>query len=123
MRTIIFATLLGAAFGCALAGAVVAAGGDATVPAAAVGIDNFTFAPKELKVQAGTKVTWTNHDDIPHGLASADGSFTKSNALDTDDAYSFTFNTPGTYAYFCYIHPHMTGTIVVEAAAGDNAAH
>ena len=47
----------------------------------------------------------------------------RSKALDTDDNYSFTFTTPGTYQYFCSLHPHMTGTIVVEAATGSDAAH
>ena len=84
-------------------------------------IDNFTFTPPSLKVKAGTTVTWTNKDDIPHGIAAANNAFTKSKALDTDDSYSFTFTTPGTYQYFCYIHPHMVGTIVVEAATGSNA--
>ncbi len=69
-------------------------------------------------MKAGTTVTWTNKDDIPHGIASADNAFKRSKALDTDDSYSFTFTTPGSYVYFCYIHPHMTGTIVVEAANG-----
>ncbi len=86
-----------------------------------VSIDNFTFTPPSLKVKAGTTVTWTNKDDIPHGIASSDNAFAKSKALDTDDSFSFTFTTPGTYQYFCYIHPHMMGTIVVEAAAGSNA--
>jgi plastocyanin len=49
--------------------------------------------------------------------------FTRSQALDTDDSFSFTFTTPGTYQYFCYVHPHMTGTIVVEAATGSNASN
>lgn len=88
---------------------------------AAISIDNFTFGPAKLTVKAGTTITWTNKDDIPHGIASADNAFTRSKALDTDDAFSFTFTTPGTYQYFCYIHPHMVGTIVVEAATGDNA--
>jgi len=86
-----------------------------------VSIDNFTFAPKTLTVKLGTTVTWTNHDDIPHGIASSDNAFKKSAALDTDDSYSFTFTAPGTYQYFCYIHPHMVGTIVVEATTGGNA--
>jgi amicyanin len=88
----------------------------------AVSIDNFTFNPQTLTVKAGATVTWTNKDDIPHGIAWAGGAFAKSKALDTDDVYSFTFTTPGTYKYFCYIHPHMTGNIVVEAAAGSNNA-
>ena len=87
---------------------------------AAVSIDNFTFNPPSLTVKAGTKVTWTNKDDIPHGIAATGNAFTRSKALDTDDAYSFTFTTPGTYQYFCYIHPHMVGTIVVETATGEN---
>jgi len=91
-----------------------------TPAAAAVGIDNFTFNPQTLTVKAGTTVTWTNKDDIPHGIAVTDNAFKRSQALDTDDSFSFTFTTPGTYQYFCYIHPHMTGTIVVEAATGSN---
>jgi plastocyanin len=81
----------------------------------AIGIDNFTFTPQSMTVKTGTTVTWKNEDDIPHAIAATDKSF-KSKALDTDDSYSFTFATPGTYEYFCSIHPKMTGTIVVEAA-------
>jgi amicyanin len=84
--------------------------------AAAVKIGNFTFGPQELKVKAGTTVTWTNEDDIPHTVVSPNNF--RSKALDTDGTYSFTFTTPGTYKYFCSLHPHMTGTIVVEAATG-----
>jgi amicyanin len=83
-----------------------------------VSIANFTFGPRTLTVKAGTTVTWTNKDDTPHGIASADNAFKKSQALDTDDSYSFTFASPGTYQYFCYVHPFMKGTIVVEAASG-----
>jgi plastocyanin len=82
-----------------------------------VTIDNFTFAPDRVTVKAGTTVTWINRDDIPHTVASATRLF-KSKALDTDDKFSFTFTTPGTYEYFCSLHPHMKATIVVEAAAG-----
>jgi plastocyanin len=96
----------------------------AAMPAAAaevkVGIDNFTFSPKVMTVKAGTTVTWTNNDDNPHTVADP-GKF-KSKALDTGDTYSFTFTTPGNYSYFCSLHPHMTGTIVVEAATGSNDA-
>ena len=87
----------------------------------AVSIDNFTFTPQTVTVKTGTTVTWTNKDDIPHGIAWMKNAFTRSKALDTDDSYSLTFTTPGTYAYFCYLHPHMTGTLVVEAATGDAA--
>lgn len=92
-----------------------------TKPAGAVSIDNFTFSPPKLTVKAGTTITWTNRDDIPHGIASSNNAFSRSKALDTDDAFLFTFTTPGTYQYFCYIHPHMVGTIVVETATGENA--
>ena len=85
----------------------------------AVKIGNFTFGPQELKVKAGTTVTWTNEDDIPHTIVSINNF--RSKALDSDDKFSFTFTTPGTYKYFCSLHPHMTGTIVVEAATGSVA--
>ena len=81
---------------------------------AAVAIDNFTFGPQELRVKAGTTVTWVNRDDIPHTVTSTTLAF-RSKALDTNDKFSFTFTTPGIYKYFCSLHPHMTGTIVVKA--------
>jgi plastocyanin len=84
-------------------------------------IDNFTFAPQRITVKAGTTVTWINKDDIPHTVASSTKVF-KSKALDTEDKFSFTFTTPGTYEYFCSLHPHMTGSIAVEAATGSSAA-
>jgi plastocyanin len=79
----------------------------------AVKIDNFSFGPAAVTVPLGTTVTWTNRDDIPHTVVSTDGVF-KSKALDTDDKFSFTFSKPGTYAYFCSIHPKMTGQIIVQ---------
>jgi plastocyanin len=82
-----------------------------------VKIDNFTFNPQQITVKSGTRVVWTNNDDIPHTVTSKTGIF-KSKALDTEDKFSFTFTTPGTYSYFCALHPHMTGSIVVEASAG-----
>jgi plastocyanin len=72
-----------------------------------------------VTVKAGTTVTWTNQDDIPHVVASSTKAF-KSKTLDTDDKFSFTFMTVGSYEYFCSLHPHMTGTIVVEGATGGN---
>jgi plastocyanin len=92
-------------------------------PMSTLSIHNFTFTPQTLTVKVGTKVTWINKDDIPHGIASSNNAFKKSGALDTDDSYSFTFTTPGTYQYFCYLHPNMVGSIVVEAATGSNATH
>ena len=77
-----------------------------------VTIDNFTFAPAELKVKVGDTVTWTNHDDIPHTVVSA-GKY-RSKTMDTDNSFSFTFTAAGDYKYFCSLHPHMTGMIKVE---------
>ena len=119
MGSVLAAAVLGAVVGSGLAGSVLVA--RAASPATAVSIDNFTFTPQALTVKAGTTVTWTNKDDIPHTIAAVSKQF-KSKALDTGDAYSFTFTTPGAYEYFCSLHPHMTGTIVVEAATGSNAA-
>ncbi len=89
---------------------------DTTANTAAVKIDNFTFNPPVLTIKAGTAVTFTNSDDIPHTVVAEDKTF-RSKTLDTDDTFTFTFTTPGHFAYFCSLHPHMTGTIVVEAAA------
>jgi plastocyanin len=78
-----------------------------------VKIDNFSFSPAVLEIKAGTKVTWTNADDIPHTVVSNDQVF-KSKALDTDEKFSFTFDKAGTYPYFCSLHPKMTAKIVVQ---------
>ena len=82
--------------------------------AAAVQIGNFTFKAPVTTVKAGTTVTWTNGDDIPHTVVSTEGVF-KSKVLDTGDHFSFTFAKPGQFGYFCALHPHMTGTIIVKA--------
>ena len=105
---------------CALAGlaaAMMAAASPAAAANVAVTIDNFAFSPQTLTVRAGSTVTWINHDDIPHTLVEKDAKF-RSKALDTNDTASITFMTPGTYPYFCSLHPHMTGSIVVEASTG-----
>ncbi len=81
---------------------------------AAVTIQNFAFVPAILTVAPGTTVTWTNTDEDPHAPAANDKSF-RSPALDTNDKFAFTFTKPGDYAYFCVMHPHMTGRIVVKA--------
>src|SRR3979409_1449570 len=78
-----------------------------------VKIDNFSFGPTTLTVAVGTTVTWTNRDDIPHTVVSDEKVF-KSRVLDTDEKFSFTFTKPGTYPYFCSVHPKMTGKVVVQ---------
>jgi plastocyanin len=86
---------------------------DATAKEAAVKIDNFSFSPATITVPAGTTVRWTNRDDIPHTVVSDDKVF-KSKALDTDEDFTYTFSKPGTYSYFCSIHPKMTAKVVVQ---------
>ncbi len=83
---------------------------------ATITIDNFTFSPAALTIAPGTMVTWINHDDIPHTVVEENKAF-RSKALDTDDKFSFTFMTPGDFSYFCSLHPHMTGRIVVKPDA------
>lgn len=85
----------------------------AAAPSAEIKIDNFSFSPKTLTVKAGTTITWTNGDDIPHTVVAEDQNF-KSKVLDTDQKFTFTASKPGTYTYYCSIHPKMTGTVVVE---------
>jgi len=91
-------------------------GSEARPPAAQaeVKIDNFTYTPVTVTVAAGTTVKWTNRDDIPHTVVSEDKTTFKSKALDTDDSFSYTFVRPGTYIYFCSIHPKMTAKVVVQ---------
>jgi plastocyanin len=79
-----------------------------------VKIDNFAFMPTELTVAVGTTVEWVNRDDIPHVVVSDDKKTFKSRALDTDEKFSYTFTNPGTYAYFCSVHPKMTGKVIVK---------
>jgi plastocyanin len=107
-RAVVVAMLLGPVVGAMLAFGTVAAQ-DANV----VMIDNFTFSPKELTVAVGTTVKWVNHDDIPHTVVNADKLF-RSKALDTDDAFSYTFTSAGTFDYFCGLHPHMVGKVIVK---------
>ena len=80
-----------------------------------VTIDNFAFDPQVLTISPGTKVTWLNRDDVPHTATSSDSppKF-NSKAIDTDEKFSYVFTQPGTYPYFCAVHPKMTGKIVVK---------
>ena len=87
-----------------------AAAGAATVP---VSIEKFAFTPKEIVVAPGTTVVWTNHDETPHTVASADKSVA-SKGLDTDDKFEHTFDREGDFAYICTVHPFMTGVVHVR---------
>jgi amicyanin len=107
-RAVVVAMLMGP-----IVGALVAYGAIAAQEPNEVTIDNFTFGPQELTVAVGTTVKWVNHDDIPHNVINKDKVF-RSKALDTDDSYSFTFASAGTFDYFCGLHPHMQGKIIVK---------
>ena len=84
-----------------------AAGGDA------VTIANFAFGPASLSVAAGTTVTWTNDDTAAHTATADDGSF-DSSSIAPGATFSQAFDTAGTFAYHCSIHPNMTATIEVD---------
>lgn len=76
-------------------------------------IKDFAFNPQTITVKSGEKVTWVNRDEEPHTVVSVQKQFKKSSALDTDQSFTITAGAPGTYTYFCSVHPKMTGTIVV----------
>ena len=76
-------------------------------------IDNFTFKPDTITVPVGTTVVWENKDDVPHTVVSLDRTF-RSQALDTEDKFSFTFDKAGTFEYFCSLHPYMKAAVVVS---------
>ena len=84
------------------------------VPTAKVTVDNFAFTPASLTIKPGTKVTFVNHDDIPHSIVCVALKM-RSKALDTDQSFEFTFATEGSFDYFCGLHPHMKGKIIVAA--------
>jgi plastocyanin len=98
-----------------------AAWGDDMASGAAAGerqnkieIKDFMFNPPTITVKSGETITWINRDDEPHTVVSVGKKFQKSSALDTDQEFTITVGAPGTYEYFCSVHPKMTGTIVVE---------
>ena|SRR6185437_12900356 len=84
-------------------------------PDVTVKIDNFAFDAQTVTVAPGSTVTWVNDDDDPHTVVAEDGKSFRSRTLDTGDKFSFTFMSAGTFAYFCSVHPHMTGKVVVKA--------
>jgi plastocyanin len=88
--------------------------GEKPASSSEIKIDNFSFGPATVTIPAGTTITWTNNDDVPHVVSSDDNKMFKSKALDTDDHFSFTFTKPGTYNYYCAIHPKMVAKIVVQ---------
>jgi plastocyanin len=111
---------LALALALALGGATAIAVSGPAISAAAAGptvrIDNFVFGPEALTVPVGTTVTWINQDDIPHTVVASDRHTFKSKVLDSDERFAFTFTKPGEYGYFCSLHPHMVGKVIVTPA-------
>ena len=106
------AVLAGLALACAPSSPAADQPGPTAKPASVM-IAAFAFTPAALEIAAGQSVTWINRDDTPHQVVSAGKRF-RSPGLDTDETYTFTFTEPGSYPYFCGLHPRMTGTVVVK---------
>ena len=81
-----------------------------------VSIDSFTFTPAEITIAPGTTVRWVNRDDIPHTVVETNRAF-KSRTLDTEDSFTMTFISSGSFGYFCSLHPHMTGKVIVTSGS------
>jgi plastocyanin len=114
-RTGLVAGLFALALAVGLAGLGLSSRAVAAPAPMTVKIDNFTFNAAAITVPVGTTVTWVNQDDSPHTVVSDDRSTFRSKVMDTEDRFSFTFTIPGSFGYFCSIHPHMTGKVVVKA--------
>ncbi len=91
----------------------------ASVAPTVVEIQNLKFSPATLTIAAGTKVTWVNEDKAPHTVTDK-GKVFRSAGLDVKDSFSYTFEAPGEFTYFCTIHPMMVGKIVVKPAGSSS---
>lgn len=103
-------------FPVAIAAAVLLAPVVAIADTVHIGIKNFMFTPMNVTIAQGTTVQWINLDDIPHTVVEK-GKAWRSPALDTNDTYTHTFDQPGTYEYFCGLHPQMVAKVIVTPAA------
>ncbi len=79
-----------------------------------VDIQNFAYTPDPVTIPVGGTITWTNRDPEPHTATARDRAVLQSGTLKQDERYTETFETAGTYEYFCEFHPNMKGTLVVE---------
>lgn len=98
---------------CLALAAILVFGGAAQAEEIVIKIENFTFHPAEITIKPGTAVTWQNGDDIPHSIVEDNAKF-RSKALDTGEMFSMTFANVAVIGYFCGLHPHMKGKIVVK---------
>ena len=117
MNALLAATVM-AAFQTTPTFAAATASPTASIPAApfVVHIKDFKYAPTPLKIHVGDRVKFVNDDDEAHTVTAQDKSF-DSEGLDTNGTWVHTFTKPGTYAYFCELHPYMKATIIVLPAA------
>ena len=89
-------------------------GGEAlAVTSPTIGIKEFKYTPATVTLPVGTTVTWINRDEEPHTVTAASGAFSSA-GLVHDDTFTQTFTKPGTYTYFCALHPHMKATVEVK---------
>jgi len=112
-RTVMAAGAVAVALGAGPASATRGAGSPPDARPTAIGIKEFKFSPAVMTVPAGTTVTWVNHDEEPHTITSATGTFT-SRGLSLEEKFSQTFARAGRYDYFCALHPMMKATVVVQ---------
>ena len=105
-----------------LASVLVFSAGPSSAAGVSVDISNYAFSPATLTVPAGTTVTWTNEDTAPHTVTSKSGGTLNSPTLNKGDSWSFTFTTPGSYEYFCAIHPDMVGTVIVTGGSATSTS-
>jgi plastocyanin len=99
-------------------------GGGTKAPSAAVAggtgkivrvdISMFSFHPSRVTIPSGTKVAWTDRDSTEHTATADNGATFDTGSIQHGQTKTFTFTTPGTYAYHCACHPFMTGTIIVK---------
>ena len=87
--------------------------GDQQAVRVAVVIENYAFEPDPVSVKVGTTVVWTNRDEVLHTVVSNDKLFS-SPELEVNKSFQYTFKKPGTFAYFCSLHPEMKGKVVVK---------
>jgi len=92
----------------------------ATPSTAEISIEDFAFTPAAISVEPGTTVKWLNRDEVPHTVVATSLAF-RSNALDADESYEHQINEVGVINYFCSLHPHMTGKIIVRATRNAQA--
>jgi len=85
-----------------------------------VNIKNGSFVPSALTVSSGTTVEWHNQDAIQHRIVSSQGLF-DSGLIDPGKKFSIKFNNPGTYNYYCSLHPQMQGSVTVSGTTAMGA--